>query len=61
MRTVQSRLQSIYAKMGISEVPSSKGGAVFNRRNRAVVLALMARQINSKTLEALNNELAFDD
>lgn len=61
LRTVQSRLQSIYAKMGISDVPSTKGGAVFNRRNRAVVLALLARQINSKTLEALNNELDFVD
>ncbi len=59
IRTVQSRLQNIYSKLQISEVQSGKNGAVFNRRNRAVALALLTRQINGKTLETLNNELEW--
>ncbi|WP_373235856.1 response regulator [Cohaesibacter celericrescens] len=57
MRTVQSRLQSIYSKLGLSNEPNGNRAATFNRRNRAVALALISRQINGKTLETLNKNL----
>ncbi|WP_068311047.1 response regulator transcription factor [Polycladidibacter hongkongensis] len=58
VRSVQARLQNLYAKLGICEVPKLKDGVgAYNRRNRAVAVALMSRQLNGKTLEMAEKEL----
>jgi DNA-binding NarL/FixJ family response regulator len=58
VRAVQSRLKSVYEKLGIAEVPATLDGtSAMNRRARAVALALMSRKINSKILDMAEKEL----
>jgi DNA-binding NarL/FixJ family response regulator len=53
LRGVQARLQQLYGKLGLIELPAlSGGGAEFNSRTRAVALAFMARLINGKSVES---------
>lgn len=59
LRSVQARLQQLYGKLGLIEMPTlSGGGAEFNSRTRAVAVALMSRLINSKSIEAAELEYA---
>ena len=58
VRSVQGRLQSIYAKLRVGDGPALPGGGLaINRRARAVALALSARKINSKILDMAEREL----
>ena len=53
MRSVQARLQQLYAKLGLVELPTTEGQrALYNTRTRAVAVALMTRLINGKAIEA---------
>jgi len=57
LRSVQARLQQLYAKLGLIEQPVLKSGAAeFNSRTRAVALALKSRLINGKSIEAAEIE-----
>ncbi len=53
LRSVQGRLQQLYGKLGVIEMPSlASGAAQFNSRTRAIAVALMSRLINEKSIEA---------
>ncbi len=53
LRSVQGRLQLLYGKLGLIEMPSLDGGAAeFNSRTRAIAVALMSRLINEKSIES---------
>jgi hypothetical protein len=58
-RTVQGRLQSLYAKLGLSAADAHNDaiGDDINRRCRAVALALYLRIINTKVIELSEREL----
>ena len=57
MRSVQGRLQLLYAKLGLIEMPvTSDQRAVYNSRSRAVAVALIRRLINGKTIEIAEAE-----
>lgn len=57
LRSVQGRLQQLYGKLGLVEMPALSGGsAEFNSRTRAVAVALMARLINAKSIESAELE-----
>ncbi len=52
LRSVQGRLQQLYGKLGLIEMPALSGGAAeFNSRTRAIAVALMSRLINEKSIE----------
>lgn len=52
LRSVQGRLQQLYGKLGVIEMPVLRSGAAqFNSRTRAVAVALMSRLINQKSIE----------
>jgi DNA-binding NarL/FixJ family response regulator len=52
LRSVQGRLQQLYGKLGVIEMPALRSGAAqFNSRTRAVAVALMSRLINQKSIE----------
>ncbi|MEO5807122.1 response regulator transcription factor [Devosia sp.] len=52
LRSVQGRLQQLYAKLGLMELPTLPSGtAEYNSRTRAIALALTARVINGKSIE----------
>lgn len=53
LRSVQGRLQQLYGKLGLIEMPLLSGGAAeFNSRTRAIAVALMSRLINEKSIES---------
>lgn len=57
LRSVQGRLQQLYAKLGLIEMPLlDSGAAEYNSRTRAVAVALMSRLINGKSIEAAELE-----
>ena len=57
LRSVQGRLQQLYAKLGLIEMPClDSGSAEFNSRSRAVAIALMTRLINGKSIESADAE-----
>lgn len=57
LRSVQARLQQLYGKLGLIEMPVlGGGGAEFNCRTRAVAVALMTRLINEKSIESAELE-----
>jgi DNA-binding NarL/FixJ family response regulator len=57
LRSVQGRLQQLYGKLGLIEMPLLGGGAAeFNCRTRAIAVALMARLINEKSVEGAELE-----
>lgn len=57
LRSVQGRLQQLYGKLGLTEMPLLKGGAAeFNSRARAIAVALMSRLINEKSVESAELE-----
>lgn len=59
LRSVQARLQQLYGKLGLIEQPLLKSGAAeFNSRTRAIALALKARLINSKSVDAAEQDYA---
>jgi hypothetical protein len=52
LRSVQGRLQQLYGKLGLIEMPVLDGGtAEYNSRTRAIALAMVARLINAKSIE----------
>ena len=52
LRSVQGRLQQLYSKLGVIDMPVlNNGAAQFNSRTRAVAAALMSRLINEKSIE----------
>jgi DNA-binding NarL/FixJ family response regulator len=59
LRSVQGRLQQLYAKLGLDErAQPSAGPAVYNSRGRAVALALIRRLINGRMIEIAEAEYA---
>jgi DNA-binding NarL/FixJ family response regulator len=59
IRSVQGRLQQLYAKLGLVELPTLDGHtAVYNSRTRAVALALTMRIINPRTISSVAEEYA---
>lgn len=57
LRSVQSRLQQLYAKLGLIESPILEcGTAEYNSRTRAISIALMSRLINAKSIETAELE-----
>lgn len=57
LRSVQGRLQQLYGKLGLIEMPMLDGGAAeFNSRTRAIAVALMSRLINGKSIETAELE-----
>ncbi|MBS1230682.1 MAG: two-component system response regulator [Proteobacteria bacterium] len=57
LRSVQGRLQQLYGKLGLIEMPLlSSGAAEFNSRTRAIAVALMSRLINDKSIEGAELE-----
>jgi DNA-binding NarL/FixJ family response regulator len=53
IRSVQGRLQQLYAKLGLLDQPTLDGHtAVYNSRTRAISLALTMRLINARSIEA---------
>jgi len=57
LRSVQGRLQQLYAKLGLIEGPTLDGHtAVYNSRMRAVALAITSRIINGKSIEAAEQD-----
>jgi DNA-binding NarL/FixJ family response regulator len=57
LRSVQGRLQQLYAKLGLDEIPLIAGRtAEFNSRSRAVAVALMSRLINGRSIEAADSD-----
>ncbi len=52
IRSVQGRLQQLYAKLGLLESPTVNGrGALYNSRTRSIALALSKRLISVRALE----------
>jgi DNA-binding NarL/FixJ family response regulator len=57
LRSVQGRLQQLYAKLGLIEMPTLEGQvAEYNSRTRAIAVALTARLINGKSIETAEAE-----
>lgn len=57
LRSVQGRLQQLYGKLGLIEMPLlTSGAAEFNSRTRAIAVALMSRLINEKSIESAEHE-----
>jgi DNA-binding NarL/FixJ family response regulator len=57
LRSVQGRLQQLYAKLGLMEMPTLEGHiAEYNSRTRAIAVALVARLINGKSIETAEAE-----
>jgi DNA-binding NarL/FixJ family response regulator len=57
LRSVQSRLQQLYAKMGLVEQPTLNGhAAIYNSRSRCVATALTRRLINAKSIESAEQD-----
>lgn len=57
LRSVQGRLQQLYGKLGLIEMPLlDSGAAEFNSRTRAIAVALMSRLINEKSIESAELE-----
>lgn len=62
LRSVQGRLQQLYGKLGVIEMPSlASGAAQFNSRTRAIAVALMSRLINEKSIEAAELDLRREE
>ena len=57
IRSVQGRLQQLYAKLGSLDGSATDGHAsLYNSRTRSIAVALNLRLINSKSLEAAEQE-----
>jgi DNA-binding NarL/FixJ family response regulator len=57
IRSVQGRLQQLYAKLGLLDQPTLDGHtAVYNSRTRAIALALTMRLINARSIEMAAEE-----
>lgn len=57
LRSVQGRLQQLYAKLGLVEMPMLESQAAeYNSRTRAIAVALMSRLINGKSIETTEAE-----
>jgi DNA-binding NarL/FixJ family response regulator len=57
LRSVQNRLQSLYEKLDIYELPGAHGEGWYNLRMRAVAVALLQKVLNSSALERAEREL----
>jgi len=57
LRSVQSRLQQLYEKLGVAQPEGAGEEAVFNLRARAVSVALLRRLINRAAIEQAEAEL----
>ena len=52
IRSVQGRLQQLYAKLGLVDSPTLDGrAALYNSRTRSVAIALSKRLISARALE----------
>ncbi|WP_334176564.1 response regulator transcription factor [Pseudoxanthobacter sp.] len=58
LRSVQSRLQQIYDKLGVYEFAGEQGDDAFNLRTRALCIAFLRKLINRTALEQAELELA---
>lgn len=57
LRSVQGRLQQLYSKLGLFDLPPLKtGSAEFNSRTRAITIALTTRLINGRSIETADLE-----
>src|SRR5665213_913060 len=57
IRSVQGRLQQLYAKLGLLESPTlDTGTALYNSRTRSIAVALSRRLINAKSLEVAEQD-----
>ena len=57
IRSVQARLQQLYAKLSLLDPPVLEGHtALYNSRTRSIAVALRMRLINSKSLEIAEQE-----
>ena len=57
LRSVQGRLQQLYAKLDLTEMPVLEGNvAEYNSRTRAIAVALAARLINGKSIETAETD-----
>ncbi|MFC0245921.1 response regulator [Falsochrobactrum ovis] len=57
LRSVQSRLQQLYDKLGVYQEKSDPNESHFNLRSRAVTVALLRKLLNYNALERANTEL----
>jgi DNA-binding NarL/FixJ family response regulator len=57
IRSAQGRLQQLYAKLGLLDLPTVDGhAAVYNSRTRAIAIALTQRLINARTIETAEQD-----
>lgn len=57
IRSVQGRLQQLYAKMGLAESDSLSGGAaMYNSRTRSVAIAMVHGLINPRAIKLADDE-----
>ncbi|KKX30793.1 response regulator transcription factor [Rhizobium sp. LC145] len=57
LRSVQNRLQSLYEKLDIYQLPGAEAEGWYNLRMRAVTVALLRKVLNSSALERAEREL----
>lgn len=57
IRSVQGRLQQLYAKLGLLDAPTLDGhSSLYNSRTRSIAVALSQRLINGKSIETADQE-----
>lgn len=57
LRSVQNRLQTLYEKLNVYQLPTTHTEGWFNLRMRAVTVALMRKILNASALERAEREL----
>lgn len=57
LRSVQNRLQQLYEKLGVYELPEMAAEGWYNLRMRAVAVALLRKVLNASALERAEREL----
>lgn len=57
LRSVQGRLQALCEKLGVQQVSTDSGDAIYNLRARAVLAAMTGRILNLNTIERANADL----
>lgn len=57
LRSVQNRLQQLYEKLDIYQIPNAQNEGWYNLRMRAVAVALLRKILNTSALERAEREL----
>lgn len=57
LRSVQNRLQQLYEKLDVYQIPSAQTEGWYNLRMRAVTVALLRKVLNASALERAEREL----